>query len=121
MASCQPPIRKHPRLKALPRAMVLFKNGPEPQLPCHLIDISEGGLSYRYLGKMKKNKGLLSVSLYHEEDLIVDNLQAKYISDIHLYDYDVPIRRGSLCFEAPSVEQQNKLSTFIETFTESYQ
>lgn len=111
------PKREHPRLNALPRAMVLFENSPESQLPYHIIDISKGGLSYRYPGEKINHKANLIVSIYYDEDLIVNHLHAKYISDIHLHDYDVPIRRGSLCFEELSSEQQDNLSTFIETFT----
>ena len=121
MESFNSPLRKHPRLIARPRAMVLFENDSELQLPYHLIDISKGGLSYRYLGEKIEHKKGLSIRLYYDKDLIVGNLQAKYISDIYLYDYDVPIRRGSLCFETLSLQQQNKLSAFIETYTEPYQ
>ncbi len=49
------PERTHPRHKAMHRALVLVSQGPEA-LPYHIIDISEGGLAFRYLGqKLKGN------------------------------------------------------------------
>ena len=109
--------RESPRFKALPRALVFFPQGPETLL-YHIVDISDSGLSFRYLGESIKYTGIFSVSLYHEYDLVVSDLPVKDVSDIGLSDGLVPVRRGSLCFESPSFEQQNKLVPFIEGFTE---
>ena len=113
----QQATRESPRFKALPRALVFFPQDPET-LPYHIVDISDSGLSFRYLGESIKYTGIFSVSLYHEYDLVVSDLPVKDVSDIGLSDGHVPVRRGSLCFESLSFEQQNKLVTFIEGFTE---
>jgi hypothetical protein len=113
----QQATRESPRFKALPRALVSFPQGPET-LPYHIVDISDSGLSFRYLGESIKYTGIFSVSLYHEHDLVVSDVPVKDVSDIGLSDGLVPVRRGSLCFESLSFEQQNKLVTFIEGFTE---
>ncbi len=110
------PIRKHSRFKAPPRAVVFFPRNPE-SLPCHIIDISEGGLSFRYLGERDKPSEICSVSLYHEHELIVGGLTAKSVSDNHLRNGYIPVRRGSLRFAQLSSEQQKKLSSFIDQFT----
>lgn len=111
------PIRKHPRFKAPPRAVVFFPKNPE-SLPCHIIDISEGGLSFRYLGEKDKPSEICSISLYHEHELIVGGLTAKSVSDNHLRNGYIPVRRGSLRFATLSTEQRNKLSNFIAHFAE---
>lgn len=117
--SCSPlPIREHQRLKALPRALVYFHQTPE-QLPYHIIDISMGGLSYRCLGKMIQRGTTCSISLYHENTLIVDNLSAMEVSHILISDDYYQIHRCSLNFKSISDENQKKLSNFIETFTEA--
>ena len=113
----QQATRESPRFKALPRALVFFPQDPET-LPYHIVDISDSGLSFRYLGESINYTGIFSVSLYHEDDLVVSDLPVKDVSDIGLSDGLVPVRRGSLCFESLSFEQQNKLVTFIEGFTE---
>jgi hypothetical protein len=107
-----------PRFKALQRALVLPQGGEA--LPYHIIDISDGGLSFRYIGKKIKNTQITPVSLYHGEALIVGDLPAKVVSDLKLRDDFVPVRRGSLCFGSLSIEQRDKLSTFIEQFTEHF-
>jgi len=117
--SCyQLPIREHLRLKALPRALVYFHQTPQ-QLPYHIIDISMGGLSFRYLGKTIQRGATCSISLYHEDNLLVDNLSAMEVSDILIYDDYFQVHRGSLHFKSLSDETQEKLSNFIATFTGS--
>ena len=109
--------RESPRRKALSRALASIPQGPET-LPYHIVDISDSGLSFRYLGESINYTGIFSVSLYHEDDLVVSDLPVKDVSDIGLRDGHVPVRRGSLCFESLSFEQKNKLVAFIEDFTE---
>jgi len=112
----QLPTRDHPRTRAFPRAL-FFPQRPE-MLPYHIIDISKGGLSFKYLGVKIKRTGTFSVSLYHENELIAKNLPAKEASDILLQNGFVPVRHASICLESPSSEQQSRLSTFIQNFTE---
>ncbi|HEY5674220.1 MAG TPA: PilZ domain-containing protein [Malonomonas sp.] len=111
------PIRMHQRFKAKQRALVLLPQG-EDALPYHIIDISQGGLSFRYLGKKLKHSEIDRISLYHEYDLIVDSLPVTTVSDSRLHDNLVPVRRGSICFNNLSADQQSKLATFIQQHTE---
>lgn len=111
------PERMHPRYKAMHRALVLVTQGPEA-LPYHIIDISEGGLSFRYLGQKLKRTEIWKISLYHNFDLVVDDLPVKPVSDYRLRDNLVPVRRGSLCFESLSSEQRSQLERFIENYSD---
>jgi hypothetical protein len=86
-------------------------------LPYHIIDICEGGLSFRYLGEKIKSAKIPPINLYYENELIVGDLPVKEVSDYQMLDDVVPIRRKSLCFESLSIEQHNRLSLFIEHFT----
>ena len=110
------PVRGYQRFKAQERALVHLQLGPQA-LPYHIIDICEGGLSFRYLGKKIKTSKTPSINLYYEYELIVGDLPVKEVSDHRLRDGFVPVRRRSLCFGSLSIEQHNKLSTFIERFT----
>lgn len=112
------PIRKHPRFKAIQRALALLPSG-EDALPYHIVDISEGGLSFRYLGKKLKNSELEKISLYHEYDLIVDSLPIERVSDYKLRDNLVPVRRSSVSFRHLDPRQQGQLTTFIQKYTEA--
>ena len=109
-------VRRYQRFKAQERALVSLPLDSE-DLPYHIIDICEGGLSFRYLGKKIKTSKMPPINLYYESDLIVGDLPVKEVSDYQLRDDIVPVRRKSLCFEALSIEQQNRLSLFIERFT----
>ena len=110
------PVRRYQRFKAQERALVSLPLDSE-DLPYHIIDICEGGLSFRYLGKKIKTSKMPHINLYYESNLIVGDLPVKEVSDYQLRDDIVPVRRKSLDFEALSIEQQNRLSLFIERFT----
>jgi len=114
------PERAHPRHKALHRALVLVSQAPDA-LPYHIIDISEGGLAFRYLGQKLKRSEIDTISLYHDFELIIDDLPAKPVSDYRLRDNLVPVRRGSICFEGLTEEQHSRLENFIKKFTETPQ
>jgi hypothetical protein len=111
------PVRGYQRFKAEERALVHLPLDAR-DLPYHIVDICEGGLSFRYLGKKTIASKIPPISLYHENELVVGDLPAKEVSDYLLHEGFVPVRCKSLCFISLSIEQQNKLSTFIERFTE---
>ena len=115
--TCQQ-LRAHQRYKAKQRALVLLTHGEEA-LPCHIIDISTGGLSFRYLGRKIKSAEINKISLYHEFDLIVDSLPATAVSDSRLHDNLVPVRRGSISFSNLNPDQQHKLACYIQQHTET--
>lgn len=112
------PVRQYQRFKAMDRALVLVDNGPE-SLPYHIVDISEGGLSFRYLGQKLKRSDVKKVSLYHDYELIVDDIPIKSISDYRLRDNLVPVRRGSVRFAEMEEEKLSRLEKFIQSFTEA--
>ena len=112
------PVRAHQRFAAMDRALVMISQGPE-SLPYHIVDISEGGLSFRYLGKKLKRSEIKKVSLYLDYKLIVDDIPINAISDYRLHDNLVPVRRGSIIFKELTDEQLSKLETFIQSFTKA--
>ena len=112
------PVRSYQRFKAMDRALVLVDQGPE-SLPFHIMDISEGGLSFRYLGQKLKRSEVKKISLYHDYKLIVDDIPIKAISDYRMRDSIVPIRRGSILFKDLDLEKLGKLESFIKSFTEA--
>ena len=114
-SSCQP-FRRYQRFTAKARALVLFPVISQ-NLPFHIIDICDGGLAFRYLGKRIKTSELPIINLYYEFEMIVGDLPVKEVYDYQLRDDIVPVRRKSLCFESLSSEQHNRVSFFIELFT----
>ncbi len=110
--------RAHQRFKTIPRALVLVNRGPET-LPFHIIDISSGGLSFRYLGKRLKNSEISEISLFHDFELQADKIPAKIVSDFRLHNNLVPVRRGSISFEAMSNDQKSQLESFIENYSQT--
>jgi hypothetical protein len=114
--SVSQPVRGYQRFKAHERALVHLPQDPQA-LPYHIIDICEGGLSFRYLGEKIKTSKTKLINLYHESEMIVGELPVEVVSDYRLRDGFVPVRRRGLSFGSLNIEQHNKLSTFIEQFT----
>ena len=112
------PVREYQRFKAMDRALVLINQGPAA-LPYHIMDISEGGLSFRYLGHKLKPTCIEKISLYHNHELIVEDIPIQSVSDFRLRDNLVPVRRGSVRFGKLTAEQLSKLELFIQNFTEA--
>lgn len=112
------PAREHQRFVAAHRALVLIDSGPE-SLPYHIMDISESGLSFRYLGQKLKRSKITEVNLYHDFELIVEGIPVQAVSDYRLQDNLVPVRRGSLIFKQLNTEQRSQLERFIQNYTEA--
>ena len=112
------PAREYQRFKAAHRALVLIDTGPEA-LPYHIMDISESGLSFRYLGQKLKRSEVKEVSLYHDFELIVESIPVRAVSDLRLQDNLVPVRRGSIAFKDLTPEQRGQLERFIQSYTEA--
>jgi c-di-GMP-binding flagellar brake protein YcgR len=109
-------IRRDPRHKGAKRAFVLVPENSDA-LPLHIVDISKGGLSYRYLGEKKFESK--KVNLYHESELIAEGIPVKSISDNRLQNNMLPLRRRSLRFEELSPLQNEQIERFIAVFTEN--
>lgn len=112
------PVRNHQRFKAIGRALVFVNSGPEA-LPFHIMDISEGGLSFRYLGPKLRRDKINNISLYHDQELIVEDIPIKAISDYRLSGDLITIRRGSVQFGPMDKEKHSQLEKFIQNFTEA--
>ncbi len=112
------PVRNHQRFKAIGRALVLVNSGPEA-LPFHIMDISEGGLSFRYLGPKLRRDKVKNISLYHDQELIVDDIPIKSISDFRLSDNLITVRRGSVQFGPMDSKKHSQLEKFIQNYTEA--
>jgi hypothetical protein len=108
------PVRSDQRFKAADRALVLVDHGPEALL-YHIIDISMGGLSFRYLGPRIKHP-IKAISLYHDNKLLIDNIPIKTVSDYRMRDSLVPVRRASVNFDNLIKSKQNQLKEFIQNF-----
>ena len=112
------PPRHHQRFKAMSRALVLVNSDPEA-LPFHIMDISEGGLSFRYLGPKLRRKAIKTISLYHDRELIVADIPIKAISDYRLSDNMVTVRRGSVQFDEIDQSTHSKLEQYIRNYTDA--
>jgi hypothetical protein len=109
--------RVHKRFPAKDRALVSI--GTESNgLLYHLIEISTGGLSFRYPGEDILTKGRSELSIILEDNFYVGSLPVEIVSDTLLVKGYIPIRRRSVRFGELSPTQKTQLIDFIKKNTE---
>ena len=111
--------RVHHRFKSGHRVMVQHSQDAE-SIPYHVIDISKGGLSYRYFGRKLLSSQIDKINLYCGHELIVDAIPVEPVSDYRLRDNLIPVRRRSFRFGALSREQISKLENILQNYSEVF-
>ena len=109
--------RTNKRFPAKERALVSIRSDSYGML-YHLIEISNGGLSFRYLEEDVLTKSLSELSIVLEDNFYVDSLPVEIVSDTLLVNGYIPVRRRSVRFGELSPRQKTQLIDFIKKNTE---
>lgn len=110
--------RNHPRYQALDRALAMVSSAPTG-MPYHIIDISKGGLAFRYLGEKMQGEQITQLDLYYNDDLCISNIPVTSVGDCWTGSDLTDIRRNCLAFTGLSGEQQEQLDLYIKQYTVS--
>jgi c-di-GMP-binding flagellar brake protein YcgR len=110
--------RRHPRFTARERTLVEV-TGDEFGLPYHLVDISEGGMSFRYLNASPLPLTGSQMDIYQDAELYVGRLPVTVVADRQLADDTLPKRHCCVRFEKLTQAQQIQLKVFILCQTKS--
>ena len=109
--------RKYRRFLTHGRALARVRSTPETMF--HVIDISVGGLAFRYLGDGELGGSADEIDLFHDESLALGGIPVRAVSDCPL-DYGfIPMRRRGLSFGDLTPEQRFALDAFIVNYTEA--
>jgi len=108
--------RKHKRYKVTKRAFAVL--GPDAVKLCHLIDISKGGLSFRYFvdaSDMEETANELDI--LGGEDFYLERVPIRVVSDM-LLENDSPfssiaMRRRGVQFGVLTPRQKEQVEYFI--------
>ena len=94
---------------------VLTSIRPSPEETYHVLNISMGGMAFRYLGDTRRYKeNVLGGDLVlNRSGLILENLTFEIISDQLTGDSFIPMRRCGVQFKNMSEEQYEKLEKLI--------
>lgn len=79
----------------------------------HLLDISHGGISFRYIGNKCRTAGVGRVDLYYDENLWLGGVPVQSVEDLPLSDGTISYRRCGLRFAELSDEQIERLESFM--------
>ena len=109
--------RKHKRFKVENSAFVGL--GPRYEKVGRIIDISMGGLAFRYFGSREANGSCLAV-FFTETNFHLDEVQTKTISDFEIADKlpssSITAKRCGVQFMSPTEKQRSHIEFFIKNY-----
>ena len=112
--------RKHQRYRVKDRSFAVL--GPDAVRLCHLLDISKGGLSYRYFADNNELSGESSeLDILCGEEFYLEKIPTLVVSDVML-DAESPfgsldMRRRGIQFGELTAKQIEQVDYFIERNT----
>jgi hypothetical protein len=113
--------RRHKRFQVPVGVFVGFR--PDNSRLGEIIDISLGGLSFRYLASGGPSNGSHRLNIFlTERGFCLDDLQFETVSDVGTYEIPftpVTMRRSGVQFEGLTEDQVSRLAYFIQHFTMS--
>ncbi len=112
--------RKHQRFQAEDGAMVTLRR--YASLVGRIIDISKGGLAFRYMDTDERPRGSFQLDILVERaGFLLEKVPAKTISDLELpkeFSYSpTTMRRQGVQFGDLTENQKSKLESFIRNHT----
>ena len=112
--------RKHKRFLVKDRTFVML--GPDATQLCHVVDISRGGLSFRYFIESKKlfdeymELGILSGDNFYLENISVQNISDREIKNESSFSSIIMRRRG-IKFDHLTPFQESQLEHLLRNNT----
>lgn len=111
--------RRHRRFQVPVGVFVGFR--PDNSRLGEIIDISLGGLSFRYLASGGPSNGSRRLNIFlTERGFCLDDVPFETVSDVRTYQIPftpVTMRRGGVQFEGLTENQTSRLEYFIQHFT----
>ncbi len=112
--------RKHKRYATMRNSFVILDSDFTKRY--HIVDVSEGGLSFKYPMKNDPVKGFHNISIVTPDgSLIMDKITYKPIWDMEIQEssatHEGPIRRCGIQFDALTAYQMERLDYFIKNYT----
>ncbi len=112
--------RYHPRFPVQERASATV-TGDDIGLPYHLVDISEGGMAFRYLNTTPLPLTNSQMDIYLDEDLYIGRVPVTVVDDRPVAGNSIPTRHCGVRFGTLTPAQQIQIQTFIRCQTNSVQ
>ena len=108
-------IERRKDLRYAVKERVLARIRPLPEETYHIVDISMGGMAFRYLGDNRRYKDniLHGGLLFERSGLTLEDFTFEIISDQLMKDSFIPMRRCGIQFKSMSPGRQEQLKKFI--------
>ena len=110
-----PERRRDPRITIPGRSLVRIRSMENPLEFFHLIDISRGGLAFRYLGDSELSVPVLELDILcsGDETASLKSLPVQAVCDSPLQNGFIPMRRRSLKFAPLTPEKKAEVEAFF--------
>lgn len=105
--------RAHKRLPVKERVLVFIIPSKTGSM-YHVVDIAEGGLSFRYIGKEEMTEEIRQLSMLVGNNLWLDSVPVSPRFDVPINNGYIPMRKKGIRFGPLSSIQKNKLQDFLQ-------
>ncbi|MBI4792731.1 MAG: PilZ domain-containing protein [Deltaproteobacteria bacterium] len=105
--------RAHKRLPIKERVLVFIIPSATGSL-YHVVDIAEGGLAFRYIGKEEMTGEISRLSMLVGDNLWLDSVPVSPSFDVPINNGYIPMRKKGIRFGSLSSIQKNKLQDFLQ-------
>ena len=115
--------RTHERYRVKEGAYTVIKKHQDTKLTIgHILDISNGGLAFKYMENGEPIKGDHKLDIYiMGQGIQLKNISFKIVSDLKLENSfpfsSILMRRGSIQFQKLDDNHKNELVNFIQKYT----
>lgn len=110
--------RQHKRFRPKNMSLALSKD-----LIGEIVDVSEGGMAFRYVNKSGNGLNMAYISLVTTDGFLMENLPISTVSDFATCDYlpshGVHMRQRGVKFGNLNQFQRDELETFMLLYTNS--
>jgi hypothetical protein len=104
-------------LRYRPQERTLARISTAPDILFHIVDISCGGLAFRYLGDSELNDLPAELDILFDDKFTLGKLPVQPVSDCSIDCGYIPMRRRSMRFTELTPWQKAELDHFLTNYT----
>lgn len=108
--------REYERFEAKERVLVLIGSDADGML-YHVIDMSKGGLSFRYFGEEEDSLQVSEISIVVGNTFSLERVPVEIVSDTSLQQGNIALRRKGLRFGDLLPFQETLIDDFLSRYT----
>jgi len=104
--------RSNRRYRSKERALITVGKGKENIY--NVLDVSYGGMGFRYLGKERRHSTIDHIDILYNNGFLMRDVEVELVRDVPMTSNTIPFRQCGLQFKKLSKDQLEMLEWFID-------